>query len=533
MQELMGLNELHNRHDDEDDCTDMGYFFHRLEQWDLISDILLNILQKTRFLKEAMADPNTLGLLQECIIHDEDRLLKVLLEAGVDIHSRVNKLSALELACFPYTIISDENFDRLLENVSPDQVTTGNPDLNNRGPLHLIADSPIMNGELSRLRRLLQLGICCDLPNSQEEGTPLLVHTEMGSIETAHALLKFGADPWLLRPADGSYAALAAVTISDGASLLQAIVEVATQNGSSQKWNQTISLEVEGETRLGVSALHLATNFGQVDICEFLLEKGCFQNLDVVDGQGETSIHFAARSGHPEIIRVLSQRGGNIDAQSRTGLTALHVAAWNGELSCVEALLELGAKQLVCFQGCTPSIYSFKYPDILQLLEAGGNTVPLQTPILHPRGLRLLTEALYLAIRTNNLDMCQRVIASGCPIDVEMDLEQCTTPLMAAIVHPAGVEMVNWLIENGSSVSIVYWQPYQGKYYTVLDAAIAQPNLSPILRLLLERFQHEGGNLLSLPCNLLCQALVSENLEAFDCLMDALKKWTGDLENSA
>lgn len=517
-----------------DVCDDEGHSLRRLEHWRLLSDIVLIILPETRFLNEALADPNILGLLQECIIHDDHRLLKVLLEAGVDVHLRVNKLSALELACFPYTLISDENFDRLLENVSPDQVMTGNLDYENCGPLHFTAGSRRMDGALSRLRSLLQLGISCDLPNSQDTGTPLLYHTELGSIETAQLLLKSGADPWLFCQSDGRYAALEAVTVSGGGSLLHTIVKMATGNGSNQKWNQTISLKVsDGKTRREVSALHLAAMFGKVEICEFLLEKGCFQNLDVMDDQGETPIHFAARFGHPQIIQILSERGGNIDAQSKVGLTALHVAASKGYLECVRSLIELGAKQLVCSQGCTPSIYGYEYPDIFQLLEAEGSTVLLQSPIMHPGSLRLLAEALYFAIRNDSLRMCQRAIASGCPIDVELDLEQRITPLMAAIVQPAGVEMVNWLIEKGSSVSIVYQQPYQGKYYTVLDAAIAQPNLSPILPLLLERFQHEGGNPLSLPCNLLCQALVSENLEAFDSLMDALKRWTGDLENPA
>ena len=66
---------------------------------------------------------------------------------------------------------------------------------------------------------------------------------------------------------------------------------------------------------------------------------------DGVDGDsGYTPLHYAAREGHAECVRVLLASGANANARTRAGgATPLHRAAFTGEATCVRLLLDGGA----------------------------------------------------------------------------------------------------------------------------------------------------------------------------------------------
>jgi ankyrin repeat protein len=58
---------------------------------------------------------------------------------------------------------------------------------------------------------------------------------------------------------------------------------------------------------------------------------------------GREPLHESARRGHVEVVRILLQRGADIDSVDRMGRTALMDAAWEGHPAVVKALLEAGA----------------------------------------------------------------------------------------------------------------------------------------------------------------------------------------------
>lgn len=68
-----------------------------------------------------------------------------------------------------------------------------------------------------------------------------------------------------------------------------------------------------------------------------LIDKG---QLHARDNSGYTALHYAARSGHLSICRILLDAGIRVDEQTHGGATALHRAAMMGHSGVVNLLLE-------------------------------------------------------------------------------------------------------------------------------------------------------------------------------------------------
>lgn len=59
---------------------------------------------------------------------------------------------------------------------------------------------------------------------------------------------------------------------------------------------------------------------------------------------GWTALHRAARGNHPEVLRLLINKGADVDATDSThGSTALHFAAFKGSQDCINVLLDYSA----------------------------------------------------------------------------------------------------------------------------------------------------------------------------------------------
>ncbi|KAJ3564760.1 hypothetical protein NP233_g8076 [Leucocoprinus birnbaumii] len=66
--------------------------------------------------------------------------------------------------------------------------------------------------------------------------------------------------------------------------------------------------------------------------------------IDVADSHGEQLIHLAASNGHDNVIRILLDKGANIEAPNKNSKTPIHLAALNGHAGVVNLLLDAGAK---------------------------------------------------------------------------------------------------------------------------------------------------------------------------------------------
>ncbi|MCJ1261200.1 Ankyrin-2 [Lobaria immixta] len=83
----------------------------------------------------------------------------------------------------------------------------------------------------------------------------------------------------------------------------------------------------------GETALHRAADFGHEAVMRLLLEKG--MDINAKDYLGWTALHLAARSGHEAVVRLLLNRGADLEA------TTLQEVAWSGRKAVVAPLVPL------------------------------------------------------------------------------------------------------------------------------------------------------------------------------------------------
>ena len=94
--------------------------------------------------------------------------------------------------------------------------------------------------------------------------------------------------------------------------------------------------------------------YGDLNRLNYLLNKESFK-VDSLDSSGYTSLHYAARAGHFDIVKYLHSVGADINLPTRSGhSTPLHRAAYQGHITIVKFLLDKGAHvHIRDSDGCT------------------------------------------------------------------------------------------------------------------------------------------------------------------------------------
>ena len=210
------------------------------------------------------------------------------------------------------------------------------------GPLHLAA----AEGWLPVVKALIQAGANVDnlyadddeyehsyYPHIRSE-TPLCLAAGNGRVDICLELIKAGADVRLNAPLRDA----AAVGNVD-------CVQVLIDAGADVN-----CLRV----RLGSAPLETAAGHGHVEIVKALIQAGADVNMR--DGAGRTPLFHAAGTGNdPICLMELLKAGADMNIASypsefepgfedmHTGITPLHVAACEGNESCVMLLVQAGA----------------------------------------------------------------------------------------------------------------------------------------------------------------------------------------------
>ncbi|MFC2145871.1 ankyrin repeat domain-containing protein, partial [Acidobacteriota bacterium] len=88
--------------------------------------------------------------------------------------------------------------------------------------------------------------------------------------------------------------------------------------------------------------IHQAVARGQLEAVKTLVEKepGC---IHLKDKQGSTPLYYAAGGSSREIVKLLIQKGANVNAANFEKVTPMHVAAYAGRVPIAQLLIEAGA----------------------------------------------------------------------------------------------------------------------------------------------------------------------------------------------
>ncbi|XP_035526272.1 ankyrin repeat and SOCS box protein 10 isoform X2 [Morone saxatilis] len=86
--------------------------------------------------------------------------------------------------------------------------------------------------------------------------------------------------------------------------------------------------------------LHITAGRGFADCLRLLLQRGA--NVDLSPG-GTTALHEACENCQPECVKLLLVHGANANAVSEDGLMPLHICTSPGSLECAKCLLQYGA----------------------------------------------------------------------------------------------------------------------------------------------------------------------------------------------
>lgn len=200
----------------------------------------------------------------------------------------------------------------------------------------------------------------------------------------------------------------------------------------------------------GPRALENAIRYGHVEAVRLLVDKGLDLNVSRVGG--DTYLGLAAENGHTDIVRLLLKKGAYIDTPGYDGnyrRTPLAAAAENGHVEIVRLLLKGGAQ-------VNPPSYekpeSYRLP--LNCAACSGNVEIVKLMIgkgadINARGEGAIT-ALHEAARAGHAEIVRILLEKGAKVDVDSMADR--TPLHYAC-ESGDVDSVRLLLEKGAKIN--------------------------------------------------------------------------------
>jgi ankyrin repeat protein len=279
---------------------------------------------------------------------------------------------------------------------------------------------------------------------------------------------------------------------------------VTVENGDLEAIRAQLALgaPVDALDDLGFSALHYATDSGQLEVVKLLIGSGCeidkpcssidcptalhlacAKNHRVIakvlldagadveprDSDGATPLHLASQKGNLEIVRLLFAAGADKFARAVSGQSALHYAAQAGKEEMVKFLLEQGIPLDIRDDYNQPAMIiaaSRQQPNVVKLLLEAGTDPDAKNHLGYT--------ALHCAAEKGFIDVMHVMIDGGANVNAKSGY--AVTPLMMAAEF-GFVMAVKLLLEKGAEVDCVGTM-VDGSKKTAIDLAKMNSHLS-------------------------------------------------------
>ncbi|KAK7495386.1 hypothetical protein BaRGS_00013325 [Batillaria attramentaria] len=136
-----------------------------------------------------------------------------------------------------------------------------------------------------------------------------------------------------------------------------------------------------------------------------LLNSGAPVNCHDESKNSETPLHVACRCGSEDLLKLLLNKGADIEAKNKEGFTPLHTACKYGRKVAVERLIARGANINAAGEGALTPLHlacQYDHTDVLeQLLSAGAKIEAKDIKQMRP---------LHLACKTGSPDLVDTLI---------------------------------------------------------------------------------------------------------------------------
>ena len=81
-------------------------------------------------------------------------------------------------------------------------------------------------------------------------------------------------------------------------------------------------------------SLHIAVSTGNIERVQELIQHNPSLK-DQTDEKGWIPLHVGCSSGQLECVKLIAVSGGNLEQETPTGYTSMHLAAMNGHVNCM------------------------------------------------------------------------------------------------------------------------------------------------------------------------------------------------------
>ena len=139
---------------------------------------------------------------------------------------------------------------------------------------------------------------------------------------------------------------------------------------------------VKLETNEGKNCLHIAADYGRFNLCRTLISKHNFDVL-LTDNGGWSAVHYFARSGSYDLVKVVADMGNDIRLETNGGKNCLHIAADYRHFNLCRSLISKHNFDVLLpdNDGCNALHYFAETGsyDLVKVVADMGNGVKLET----------------------------------------------------------------------------------------------------------------------------------------------------------